>query len=64
VTVTVALIQMRYEKGAIDANLAAMDAHLRAAGERGAEIVCFPEASIAESGDWSEGVLYATVEIE
>ncbi|MGH2514564.1 MAG: carbon-nitrogen hydrolase family protein [Ktedonobacterales bacterium] len=45
-TVTLALVQMRCEKGAIDANLAAMKAYLRAAGERGAEIVCFPEASI------------------
>lgn len=44
--VTLALVQMRCEKGAIDANLAAMEAYLRAAGERGAGIVCFPEASI------------------
>lgn len=41
-----ALVQMRCEKGAIDANLAAMAAYVRAAGEHGAEIVCFPEASI------------------
>lgn len=43
---TLALIQMRCEKGAIDANLAAMEAYLHAARERGAEIVCFPEGSI------------------
>ena len=45
-TVTLALVQMRCEKGALDANLAAMEVSLRASGERGAEIVCFPEASI------------------
>lgn len=44
--VTLALVQMRCEKGAIDANLAAIAAYLRVARERGAEIVCFPEGSI------------------
>jgi len=42
----VALVQMRCEKGAIDENLAATRAHLREARARGAEIACFPEASI------------------
>ena len=45
-TVSLALVQMRCEKGASDANLAAIAKYLRAAGEQGAEIVCFPEASI------------------
>lgn len=44
--VTLALVQMRCEKGAIDTNLAAIAAYLHAARERGAEIVCFPEGSI------------------
>jgi predicted amidohydrolase len=43
----IALVQLRCEKGAIDANLAAHDAALRAAADRGVEIVCFPEASIS-----------------
>ena len=41
-----ALIQMRCEKRAMEANLAAMEAYLRDARARGAEIVCFPEACI------------------
>jgi predicted amidohydrolase len=40
----VALVQMRCEKGAVDQNLAAMAGYLAAA--RGADVVCFPEASI------------------
>ena len=42
----VALVQMRCEKGAIDANLAAIEAALAAAARRGAEVACFPEMSI------------------
>jgi (R)-amidase len=45
-SLSVALVQMRCEKGAIEANLAATREHLREAARRGAEIVCFPEASI------------------
>lgn len=44
--VSLGLVQMRCEKGAIDANLAAMETYVHAAAERGTEIVCFPEASI------------------
>ena len=42
----IALVQMRCEKGAIDANLAAIEAALAAAARRGAEVACFPEMSI------------------
>jgi predicted amidohydrolase len=41
-----ALVQMRCEKGAIEANLAAMRAYLEEAARRDVELVCFPEASI------------------
>jgi predicted amidohydrolase len=40
-------VQLRCEKGAIEANLAAHDESLGAAHRRGADIVCFPEASIS-----------------
>jgi predicted amidohydrolase len=43
----IALAQLRCEKGAIAANLAAHEEALRAAGGQGVEIVCFPEASIS-----------------
>jgi predicted amidohydrolase len=42
----IGLVQMRCEKGAIAANLAAMEEHVRAAQQQGIDIVCFPEASI------------------
>jgi predicted amidohydrolase len=42
----VALIQMRCEKGAIDDNLAAIEASIQEADSRGVDIVCFPEMSI------------------
>jgi predicted amidohydrolase len=42
----VALVQMRCEKGAIDANLAATREYLREAARAGARVVCFPEASL------------------
>ena len=45
-TLEIALVQMRCEKGAIDHNLAAIQAYLQAAAARGADIVCFPEMSI------------------
>jgi predicted amidohydrolase len=44
--ITVGLVQMRCEKGAIAANLAAIEASLRAGAAQGAEILCFPEMSI------------------
>jgi predicted amidohydrolase len=37
---------MRCEKGAIDANLAAIEGYLRTGRLQGAEVMCFPEASI------------------
>ncbi|HEX5506687.1 MAG TPA: nitrilase-related carbon-nitrogen hydrolase, partial [Thermomicrobiales bacterium] len=40
----VALVQMRCKKGAVDENLDAMADYL--AATRGADVVCFPEASI------------------
>lgn len=43
---TVALVQMRCEKGAIDANLAGAEEYLRTAEAHRVGIVCFPEASI------------------
>jgi predicted amidohydrolase len=42
----VALVQMRCEKGAIDDNLAAIQAEIQAADSCGVDIVCFPEMSI------------------
>ena len=45
-TINIALVQMRCEKGAIDANLAAIAASIRSGVERGVDIICFPEMSI------------------
>ncbi len=42
----IALVQMRCEKGATAANLVATRAYLAEAVTQGAEIVCFPEASL------------------
>jgi (R)-amidase len=42
----VALVQMRCEKGTSAANLATTRAYLAEAATQGAEIVCFPEASL------------------
>jgi predicted amidohydrolase len=42
----IALVQMRCEKGAIDENLAAIQASIQEAGSRGVDIICFPEMSI------------------
>lgn len=44
--ISIALVQMRCEKGAIEENLAAIQAHLREAISRKVDIVCFPEMSI------------------
>lgn len=43
----IALVQMRCEKGALEENLAETQRYLRDATGQGAEIVCFPEASIS-----------------
>ena len=45
-TLTVALVQMRCEKGALDENLAAIEAAILAADSRGVDIICFPEMSV------------------
>lgn len=42
----VALVQMRCEKGAFEENLAATERYIAEATGRGAEVVCFPEASL------------------
>jgi predicted amidohydrolase len=41
-----ALVQMRCEKGDLAGNLAQSAAHIARAGERGIDIVCFPEMSL------------------
>lgn len=45
-TITLALVQMCCEKADTDANLAATERYIREAVAQGAEVVCFPEASI------------------
>lgn len=45
-TLNIALVQMRCEKGAVDANLEAIQVYLREAISRNADIICFPEMSI------------------
>ncbi|HEV7237554.1 MAG TPA: nitrilase-related carbon-nitrogen hydrolase, partial [Ktedonobacteraceae bacterium] len=45
-TITIGLVQMRCEKGAIDDNLASIYANLQAGMSQGVEIMCFPEMSI------------------
>ncbi|HEY7346674.1 MAG TPA: nitrilase-related carbon-nitrogen hydrolase [Ktedonobacterales bacterium] len=45
-TMNIALVQMRCEKGAIDANLVAIQTYLQEAARRNVEIICFPEMSI------------------
>ena len=56
----IALVQMRSAKGAPQRNLQRILAYLDEAHENGADLVCFPEASIGGYGDpdrWREGVL-------
>ncbi len=56
----IALVQMRSAKGAPQRNLERMLDYLDEAHEKGADLVCFPEASIGGYGDpdrWREGVL-------
>ena len=45
-TIKIGLVQMRCEKGAIDENLAGIEAYLREGVDQGADIMCFPEGSI------------------
>jgi|SRR5579859_1147900 len=45
-TIKVGLVQMRCEKGAIDDNLASIQAYLREGVGQGIDIMCFPEMSI------------------
>jgi len=45
-TITIGLVQMRCEKGAIDDNLAKIHDHLQAGSHQRADIMCFPEMSI------------------
>lgn len=45
-SLNVALVQMRCEKGTIDANLASIQASIQEADRRGVDIICFPEMSI------------------
>ena len=45
-TLSIALVQMRCEKGAIDDNLAAIQAYIQEANSRNVEMICFPEMSI------------------
>src|SRR5215213_7137724 len=56
----IALVQMRCEKGAIEANLAAMRAYVAEAQARGVEIICFPEMSITgylDPARWPDAVV-------
>lgn len=45
-SITIGLVQMRCEKGAIDENLASIRASLQAGMSKGVDIMCFPEMSI------------------
>jgi predicted amidohydrolase len=48
-SIKIGLIQMRCEKGAVDENLASIQAYLRAGLSHGVEIMCFPEMSVTTS---------------
>lgn len=48
-SLTVGLVQMRCEKGALDENLASIRASLQAGCSQGVDIMCFPEMSITGS---------------
>ncbi len=50
-TLTLALVQMRCEKGAIDTNFASIERYIATAAEAGADVVVFPEMSISGYGD-------------
>jgi predicted amidohydrolase len=56
----IGLVQMHCPKGEVDANLQAIEAHVREAVERGVQILCFPEMSITgylDPSRWPEAVL-------
>ena len=42
-TIKIGLVQMYCEKGAIDGNLASIEAYLREGVSRNVDIMCFPE---------------------
>ncbi len=44
---TIGLVQMHCPKGAIDENLATIEAHLQEAAARGVDVLCFPEMSMS-----------------
>ncbi len=59
-TITIGLVQMRCEKGAVAENLAAIQRHIQEGISRGADILCFPEMSITgylDPNRWPEAVL-------
>lgn len=59
-TLTIGLVQMRCEKGAVEQNLAAIQTTIRQAISRDVDIICFPEMSITGYLDpqrWPEAIL-------
>jgi predicted amidohydrolase len=59
-TITIGLVQMRCEKGAVAENLATIQQHIQEGISRGVDILCFPEMSITGYLDphrWPESVL-------
>ncbi len=59
-TITIGLVQMRCEKGAVAENLAAIQNHIQDGISRGTDILCFPEMSITGYLDphrWPESIL-------
>ncbi len=58
--VNLALVQMHCEKGEVSRNLNHIDAYVRAADERGTDIICFPEMSITgyiDPARWPDAVV-------
>lgn len=59
-TITIGLVQMRCEKGAVAENLAAIQRHIQAGISQGVDILCFPEMSITgylDPNRWPEAIL-------
>ncbi len=59
-TITIGLVQMRCEKGAVAENLAAIQRHIQEGISRGVDILCFPEMSITgylDPNRWPESIL-------
>ena len=59
-TITIGLVQMRCEKGAVAENLAAIQRHIQEGISQGADILCFPEMSITgylDPNRWPEAIL-------